>query len=137
MTGDRGSTVPLILVFFLVALLFCGAAVMLSDAFTRQRDLQSICDGAALSAADSADFVTVRGGLAGQDSLPLADVQSAVQDYLDRDPGRAAVAATATIDGAAVTVDCSRRTTLAFSAMFGAGSGTMQRASSTARSPLQ
>ena len=55
LSDDRGSTIPLILGFFLIGLLMVGGAVLASDAFTHQRDLQSVCDGAAIAGANAID----------------------------------------------------------------------------------
>jgi Putative Flp pilus-assembly TadE/G-like len=134
--AERGSIVPLIVGFFLVALLFSGAAVMASDAFTRQRDLQSICDGAASAAANSVDFGAVRSALDGAQAVPLADAQTAVEAYLAADPDRDGVQATAAGNGATVAVRCERVSRLAFGALLGRGAGVEQHASSNATAPL-
>ncbi|MCW2528251.1 MAG: uncharacterized protein JWM76_3111 [Pseudonocardiales bacterium] len=136
--GDDGSTIPLIVGFFLVALLFVGAAVMASDAFTRQRDLQSICDGAATAAANSVDFASVRGELESAPNLPLGDLQAAIDAYLSDEPSRSGVVASAGApDGLEVTVGCSRHSVLAFAGMLGSRTGIEQHTTSTARAPVQ
>jgi hypothetical protein len=58
---DRGSTIPLILGFVIVAFFLVAGAVALGDAFVQQRDLQDVCDGAAAAAAAAAVEVQ-RGG---------------------------------------------------------------------------
>jgi hypothetical protein len=58
---ELGSTTPLILGFFLIALLFVGATTALSDAVGRQRALQATCDGASIAAANQAQDTAVHG----------------------------------------------------------------------------
>src|SRR6185437_11917679 len=87
LSGDRGSVTPLVLGFFLIGLLVVAGAVLASDALTRQRDLQSICDGAAVAAANAVDPQAARTEEL-SDALPLADVEQAVDDYLADDPFR-------------------------------------------------
>lgn len=135
--GDAGSTIPLILVFFLIALTLTGAAVALSDAFTKQRDLQSVCDGAALAAANSVSLAAIRGGFEGS-TLPLGDVQSAVDNYLARDPSRQGVRTDGTIDPDSTTVrlTCSQHNKVAFGAMILRPDGIDQVVHATARSAV-
>jgi len=133
--AEDGSTIPLVLGFFLIALLVVAGAVLASDAYTRQRDLQSVCDGAALAAANSIDARTARTQpLTG--ALPLAGVQRAVGDYLARDPDRAGIRVAARTDGVTVRLDCRQHTRLAFDAVIGKPSGVDQHATATARSTL-
>lgn len=135
---DRGSTIPLILGFFLIGLLVVAAAVMASDAFTQQRDLQSVCDGAAVTGANAIDGPAARTReLTG--TLPLAAVQAAVQDYLAADSGRAEVTVQAALsdDGSAVLADCRARTELAFAGLLGRPDGIDQHARSQAQGFVQ
>jgi uncharacterized membrane protein len=136
--GDRGSTIPLILGFFLVALVMVAAGVAAGDAFVQQRALQSLCDGAAVAAASSAD---VRAGLGPgrPEYLRLTDVQTAVGAYLGRDPSRADVRIRAELsaDHATVTTTCELTQSLAFGSFFGFGGGLRHRATSSARAPLR
>ncbi|MDQ2957304.1 MAG: pilus assembly protein TadG-related protein [Actinomycetota bacterium] len=134
---DRGSITPLVLGFFLIGLLVVAGAVMASDAFTKQRDLQSICDGAAIAAANAIDGATARTQpLTG--TLPLADVQQATADYLARDPDRAQVLIQATLsaDGRTVLADCRQHTRLAFDALIGRRGGVTEHATASARGVL-
>ncbi len=135
---DRGSTIPLILGFFLIGLLIVVAAVMASDAFTQQRDLQSVCDGAALAGANAIDGPAARTRELTA-ALPLAAVQAAVQDYLAADPGRMEVTAQATLstDGSTVLADCRVRTELAFAGLIGHPDGIDQHARSQAQGIVQ
>jgi uncharacterized membrane protein len=136
--GDGGSVTPLILGFFLIGLLVVAGAVMASDAFTRQRDLQSMCDGAAVAAANAVDTRTARTEeLTG--ALPLAGVEQATADYLARDPSRAGVQIRASLaaDGRTVLADCHRHTTVAFGAVIGRGGGIDQHATASAQGVLR
>ncbi|HEX2902880.1 MAG TPA: pilus assembly protein TadG-related protein [Jatrophihabitans sp.] len=136
--ADEGSTIPLVLGFFLIGLLMVAGAVMASDAYTKQRDLQSVCDGAALAAANSLDSRAARTAtLSG--TLPLATVQAATASYLARDPERAQVRISATLspDGRTVHAACTRHTTLAFGAVIGHRNGIDVHATASARSVLR
>jgi uncharacterized membrane protein len=137
LTAEDGSTIPLVLGFFLIGLLVVAGAVLASDAYTKQRDLQSICDGAALAAANAVDSRTARTQQLTQ-ALPLAGVQQATETYLARDPNRAAVSIRAGVaaDGHTVTADCRRHTRLAFGSVIGRGNGIEQHATAHARSVL-
>ena len=135
--GDRGSITPLVLGFFLIGLLVVAGAVLASDALTRQRDLQSICDGAAVAAANAVDAQAVRTEEL-VDVLPLAGVEQAVAGYLADDPSRAGVQirVSLAVDGRTVLADCHRRTRLAFGAVIGRGDGFDQHATASAQSRL-
>jgi hypothetical protein len=138
LADDRGSTIPLILGFFLIGLLMVAGAVMASDAFTQQRDLQSVCDGAAVAGANAIDSPVARTReLTG--ALPLAAVQSAVQSYLAADSGRAAVQVQAVLSagGDTVLADCRAHTELAFAGLLGHPDGIDQHARSQAQSLVQ
>jgi len=135
--GDRGSVTPLVLGFFLIGLLVVAGAVLASDALTRQRDLQSICDGAAVAAANAVDPQAARTEEL-VDALPLAGVDRAVADYLADDPSRAGVQIRTSLagDGRTVLADCHRRTRLAFGAVIGRGDGIDQHATASAQGRL-
>lgn len=119
--GDRGSTIPLILGFFLLALLLVAGSVALGDAFVQQRSLQDICDGAAAAAAASGADLDRGRALASNGSLPFGDVAAVVADYLARDPERRSVRVDATLsaDGTRITLTCRQTVPLAFGALFG------------------
>ncbi|MDT4918409.1 MAG: hypothetical protein QOH89_3109 [Pseudonocardiales bacterium] len=121
MSDDRGSTVPLILGFFLVALLVVAGAVALGDAFVDQRGLQDICDGAAAAAAASAADLDRTGGLTAGGSLRFAGVEGAVDAYLARDAERRRVEVQADVSdgGTLITLRCEQTMSLAFGALFG------------------
>jgi hypothetical protein len=134
LADDRGSTIPLILGFFVIGLMVVAAAVLASDAFTKQRDLQSVCDGAAVAGANAIDGPAARTREL-TSTLPLAAVQAAVQSYLDADSGRTQVQVQAALaaDGGTVLADCRVRTRLAFAGLIGRGEGIEQRARSQAQ----
>jgi hypothetical protein len=135
---DRGSTIPLILGFFLIGLLMVAGAVMASDAFTHQRDLQSVCDGAAVAGANAIDGPAARTREL-TDALPLAAVQAAVQNYLAADPARSTVSVQAAVsaDGSTVLADCTIHTQLAFAGILGRSDGIDQHARSQAQGIVQ
>jgi uncharacterized membrane protein len=120
-SDDRGSTIPLILGFFLIALLVVAGAVALGDAFVDQRNLQDVCDGAAAAAAASAADLDREHGLTSGGSLRFADVESAVAAYLSRDAGRRDVHVGAVLsdDGTRLTLHCEQTMSLAFGGFFG------------------
>jgi hypothetical protein len=136
--ADRGSTIPLILGFFLIGLLAVAGAVLASDAFTRQRDLQSICDGAAVAGANAIDSPAARTRPLST-TLPLAAVQAAVQRYLAADTGRTNVRIEAALsaDGGTVLADCHQHTRPAFSGLIGHPDGLDQHARSQAQGVVQ
>ena len=68
--GERGSTLPFVLVCWLVAALMAFGAIAASDAFLEQQEVQSVCDGAALAAANRADEAVVYADGVGTE-LPL------------------------------------------------------------------
>ena len=139
LADDRGSTIPLILGCFLLAFLIVAGSVAAGDAFLQQRNLQSVCDGAAAAAATSADLATAREtGDVGGSALRLANVQEAVDRYLSRDTSRSSVhiEARLSVDAETVSLACVERTEIAFGAVFGKGGGVDHHAVSTARAPL-
>lgn len=129
---------PLILGFFLVALLMVGGAVAAGDAFVQQRGLQHVCDGAAAAAAAAAGRFDRSATAGDADALAFGDVMSVVDDYLARDPARAHVHVHASLsrDGRRLTLTCIETAQIAFGAMFGMGDGVRHVARSSARAPL-
>lgn len=123
MRSERGSTLPLVLGFFVLALLMVAGSVALGEAFVQQRDLQATCDGAAAAAAASAADLDRAVGVGSGDSLRFADVRTVVARYLGRDPSRRAVRVTARLSagGTRVTLTCRERTSLAMGGVFGRG----------------
>lgn len=137
--GDRGSTIPLILGFFLIALIVVAGAVAAGDAFVQQRGLQSVCDGAAVAAAASAADLERSGGVGDGASLRFAGVRQAVDGYLARDAGRSGVRVSAalSVDARTLTLTCTETTTIAFGALFGKGNGVRHTVTSAARAPIR
>lgn len=137
MTDDRGSTLPLILGFFLIALIVVAGSVALGEAFVQQRDLQDVCDGAAAAAAASSVDLDRTGGVAAHGSLRFGDVARVVDAYLARDPQRRGVHVQAALspDRERITLTCAQTTSLAFGAFFGRGR-VHHRATSSARAAV-
>lgn len=122
-SSDSGSTIPLILGFFLVALLMVAGAIVLGQAFVQQRDLQDVCDGAAAAAAASAADLDRSGAVATASSLQFAGAQAEVAAYVARDPARRGVHIRVVLspDRRRITLDCAQDMPLALGALFGRG----------------
>jgi uncharacterized membrane protein len=135
---DRGSTVPVILGFFLVALLTVAGAVAAAQAFVQQRDLQDLCDGAATAAAASAIDLSRTGGVVQGPDLRFAGADAAVQGYLARDPDRSGTQVSTVVspDGTEIALTCRQTRAIAFGALFGKAGGLRHVAHSTARAPV-
>jgi uncharacterized membrane protein len=132
---ERGSTLPFVLVCWLVAALMAFGAIAASDAFLEQRDVQSVCDGAALAAANRTDDGLVyTGGVGEQLPLTRATAQAAVADQL-ADGGVRLDAWSVETDGAEVTVRCSRHVEIAFGWLFLGGQPLERSAVASARAP--
>jgi len=133
---ERGSSLPLVLVCWLVGALMALGAVAASDAFLEQQSVQSVCDAAALAAANQADEAAVyAAGLEGG-TLPLtrAGAQAAVADSLAA--GRAELDSwSAETDGVEVTVRCTRHVQIAFGWLFLGGRPLERTAVAGARAP--
>src|SRR5215216_1387988 len=81
--GERGSTLPFVLVCWLVAALMAFGAIAASDAFLEQQSVQAACDGAALAAANQADEAALYAtGVKTAVPLTRAGTQAAVADQL-------------------------------------------------------
>jgi len=146
---DQGTTIPLIMLCFLLAGTFVCGSIAASAAFLAQRELAGVCDGAAIAAANA--FGRARTGAAagapseseaGQDrsdSLPLddAEVQRAATAYRLRQlPSDETLSISAVTDGRVATVTCRRRVRIPFGGLLGYGSGLDRTAVARARSPL-
>jgi len=120
---DRGSTIPLILGFFLIALIMVAGSIALGEAFVQQRDLQDVCDGAATAAAASSADLDRGAGAVTDDSLRFASVRQVVDAYLGRDPDRRVVHVRVSVspDRERITLRCRETTSLALGAFFGRG----------------
>lgn len=133
--GERGSTLPFVLVCWTVAALMAFGAVAASDAFLEQQDVQSVCDGAALAAANRTDEAVVyTQGLRGDLPLSRVTAQTAVADQLA--DGRTTLDAwSADTDGAEITVRCTRYVQIAFGWLFLGGQPLERTAVASARAP--
>jgi hypothetical protein len=138
--SDQGSVIPLILGCWLVVALMVAGYVAATNAFGKRVDLQSVCDGAAIAAANSPDFAGERTAAAGEANggLQLADVQSAVSAYLSRDPWRESVDVDTRLndDRTRVLLTCRRRSKIAFGWLFGKPGGVVATVTSAARSAV-
>ncbi|HEX3812573.1 MAG TPA: pilus assembly protein TadG-related protein [Mycobacteriales bacterium] len=132
---DSGSIIPMILMAFVVAGLVIVGSVVAGSAFLAQRDLQSVCDGAAIAGAQALDDPEFyKSGVGSDGALPLGGVQSAVEQYAGSGSDRAAVTASVADDRVTVSVACAKTSHLTFGAVFGYGSGLQQHATAHARS---
>ena len=133
--SERGSTLPFVLVCWTVAALMAFGAIAASDAFLEQQQVQSICDGAALAAANSTDEAVVyTAGVSSELPLTPESTQAAVADHL-ADGGAALDAWSAETDGAEVTVRCTRYVEIAFGWLFLGGEPLERTAIASARAP--
>lgn len=138
--SELGSTIPLILGFFVIAMLVVGGSVAAADAYLDQRALQSVCDGAALAGVNALDDAAVfDDDFGGYGDLPLGDVDAAVAQYLGRDAGRSDVQIESLIVTGDATVElvCVQRLPLVFGEAFGYGDGVEHRVAAAARSNLR
>ncbi len=126
---------PFVLVCWLVAALMAFGSIAASDAFLEQLRVQSVCDGAALAAANATDESVVYDRGVGA-ALPLtrASAQAAVADQL-ADGGTRLDSWTTDTDGVEVTVRCTRTVSIAFGWLFLGGQPLERSAVASARSP--
>ena len=133
--GERGSTLPFVLVCWLVAALMAFGAIAASDAFLEQQEVQSVCDAAAIAAANSTDEAIVYSeGVGSELPLTRASAQAAVADQL-ADGGTQLDSWSAETDGAEVTVRCTRHVEIAFGWLFLSGEPLERTATASARAP--
>ena len=127
--------IPMIIMAFIVGGLVIVGSVVAGAAFLAQRDLQSVCDGAAIAGAqalDDPDFY--HNGVGSDSALPLGGVQQAVDTYAAQDDSHVGMIASVADDHVTVSVACSKTSHLTFGAVFGYGSGLDQHATAHARS---
>ncbi|WP_134321735.1 pilus assembly protein TadG-related protein [Cumulibacter soli] len=133
--GERGSTIPLMLGFFILAGLMLTGGVVASSAFLQLRSLQSACDGAATAAANGFD----RGGTHLGANLPFDPdaAQAAVMAYAATtwQGEAAAVSLDVQVNGDQVTVTCEKTAHVPFEVVF-APEGIAQSVTASARAPL-
>jgi hypothetical protein len=140
-TSDRGSTVPLIVCFFLVAFLVVAGAIAAGQAFVQQRDLQDLCDGAAAAAAAAGADIDRGSRLVEGGALQFADVQAFVDSYVLRESPDAArsgvVVATRLSDGdRTIRLRCAVTSPVAFGGLFGKAHGVRHVVDASAREPV-
>lgn len=145
---EAGSTIPLVLGFFVIAALMIFGAVTASAAFLAQRDLAAVCDGAAVAAAQSVDPTALyasptAAGAAMPARLPLdaTAVDAALARYVaaggySADADGLTVTGGVAGDGSTAMVRCTRTVALPFSAVFGLPDGVVRTAVASARSPV-
>lgn len=128
--------VPFVLLSFSIALLMVCGGITASVAFLEQRDVQSLCDGAAAAAANEVDEGQYF-GTSGRDAVPLSQesVNSAVAAYI-QSASEGLDAWTTTTDGRSVEVVCTRYVALPFDGMFLGGKQLERTAVASARSPF-
>jgi uncharacterized membrane protein len=133
--AERGSTLPFVLVCWTVAALMAFGAIAASDAFLEQQEVQSVCDGAAIAAANRTDEAVVyTSGVGTQLPLTRTTAQAAVADQLA--DGRAHLDSwSAETDGDEVTVRCTRYVDVAFGWLFLGGELLERTAVASARAP--
>ncbi|WP_089336519.1 pilus assembly protein TadG-related protein [Blastococcus mobilis] len=132
---ERGSTLPFVLVCWTVAALMAFGGIAASDAFLEQQEVQSVCDGAALAAANRTDErIVYASGVDGELPLAGATAQAAVADHL-ADGATALDSWSAETDGAEVTVRCTRYVEIAFGWLFLGGEPLERTATASARAP--
>lgn len=84
---DEGSTLPLILVFGVVALVLVLVVAAATDLYLERKRLFTLADGAALVGAESFDLAGVRPASRGmRPELRSDEVRSAVAGYLAAEP---------------------------------------------------
>lgn len=136
-SAEEGSTLPFVLVCWLVAALMAFGAIAASDAFLEQQEVQAVCDGAALAAANHADEGVLYTAGVGSD-LPLTReaARAAVADQL-ADGGVQLDAWSAETDGVEVSVRCTRHVEIAFGWLFLGGDPLERTAVAGARAPTR
>jgi hypothetical protein len=139
-TGDAGSSLPFVLLCFLIAAYFVAGVTAASAAFLAQRDLQADCDGAAIAAASGIDRNEAYStSLDERATLPLGvgEAAGAAENYASRTgPEDATLVVSASVAEDRVTVACIRVVNIPFGNLFGIGGGLNRSTVSTARSPL-
>jgi uncharacterized membrane protein len=137
--NDRGSTLPLLIGFVMIALLTLGAAIAASDAYVQQRGLQAVCDGAAAAAAASAADLRRDSSVEQAGFARFSDARAAAADYLARDPERQDVHVDVELaaDDTTLTLTCVQVEHIAFGSVFGKASGVRHVVHSSARAALR
>ncbi len=134
--ADRGSSLPFVLLCWLIAALMTFGGIAASDAFLEQVDVQTVCDGAALVAANEVapGFAYSGQGVSGGLPLDPDTATAAVADYL-ADGGTELDSWSATTSGVEVTVTCTRNVQIAFGWLFLPGATLERTAVASAQAP--
>jgi Flp pilus assembly protein TadG len=133
--SEEGSSLPFVLVCWLVAALMCFGAVAASDAFLEQQRVQSACDGAALAAVNQTENgAAYARGVSGYLPLDQASAQVAVADQL-ADGGTRLDGWSVRVTGVEATVTCTRSVQIAFGWLFLGGAPLERTAVASARAP--
>ncbi|MDQ4038019.1 MAG: pilus assembly protein TadG-related protein [Actinomycetota bacterium] len=134
--ADQGSSLPFVLLCWLIAALMTFGGIAASDAFLEQVDVQTVCDGAALAAANEVAPAAAYSGAGISAGLPLDQqtATAAVADYL-ADGGTELDSWSATTTGVEVTVRCTRNVQIAFGWLFLAGELLERTAVASAQAP--
>ncbi|MBA3279091.1 MAG: hypothetical protein H0U22_10295 [Geodermatophilaceae bacterium] len=135
-SGEAGSSLPFVLLCWLIAALMTFGGIAASDAFLKQVDVQTVCDGAALAAANEVapGSAYSEGGISSGLPLDQQTATTAIADYL-ADGGTELDAWSAATSGLEVTVTCSRNVEIAFGWLFLAGDSLERTAVASAQAP--
>lgn len=138
---DDGSMLPMILMALVVAATLVMVTTAAGSAFLAQRDLQSVCDGAALAGAQAVDFADLAGSRSrtGTDFLPVDAVARAVTAYVaeaNADGDSPVGASSDLTDDLTVETTCRSHPHIALGGTFGYGDGIDRTAHASARAAL-
>ncbi|SDJ06040.1 Putative Flp pilus-assembly TadE/G-like [Frankineae bacterium MT45] len=120
---DRGSTIPLILGFFVLAMLVVAGSIAAGDAAIDQQGLQSLCDSASLAIVHP-DLADLRETGKTEKTLSESSTTAALDAYVSRDPERQNVDFKVAIapDRASLVLHCSEEIPVAMGWLFGRSS---------------
>ncbi|GAA0226309.1 pilus assembly protein TadG-related protein [Cryptosporangium japonicum] len=126
---DQGSLTPLVLLSTLLALLLIAGATTASSAFLAQRNLQSWCDAAALTAASELARIAVYGADPTPDQLAAE-----LGTYLGGIQNEGAITRLS-VQNDQITLVCTHTAVLPFGRLFGIPDGIERVVISSARVP--
>jgi len=132
---ERGSTIPLMLGFFILAGAMLIGGIVAAAAFVQLRSLQSGCDGAAVAATNgfSRGSGTLDAGLPFDEDAARAAVAAYAASAWGQEA--AAVEIDLAVDQGRISLRCTRVAHVPFEAVF-APEGITQTVFATSRSPL-
>ncbi|MGH3426240.1 MAG: pilus assembly protein TadG-related protein [Mycobacteriales bacterium] len=137
--GDDGSMLPLILGCVLIVVVMIMGFTAATSAFLAQRDLESICDGAAEWAAGAVNTDAVSTAERAPDVLPISaeSAQAAVTEYQNRFYAHeASLHMRVTSNGGTLKVACEQTVKIAFGGFFGYRNGSRRTTDSSINSPI-